>query len=160
MKKLFLTSWIGGYDRADANKTAIKLNNDNGFVDRLRLACPKINTVTYIASDPADFEKCDDHSNRLMANLKLEGFEPTKIFVVDNRTDFDIKFAIDNSEIVFLAGGHVPTQNKFFKRIGLKEMLQDYNGVVIGQSAGSMNCAELVYVQPEEPEILKFKLVV
>ena len=60
--------------------------------------------------------------------------------------------SIDNSEIVFLAGGHVPTQNKFFKRIGLKEMLQDYNGVVIGQSAGSMNCAELVYVQPEEPE--------
>ena len=152
MKKLFLTSWIGGYDRADETKTPIKLNNTNHFVDRLRLACPKINSITYIASNPADFEKCDDHSSRLMANLRLEGFEPNNIFIVDDRTDFDIKSAIDNSDIVFLAGGHVPTQNKFFKRIGLKEILQDYNGVVIGQSAGSMNCAEVVYVQPEEPE--------
>ena len=91
MKKLFLTSWIGGYDRADETKTPTKLNNINHFVDRLRLVCPKINTVTYIASDPSDFEKCDEHSSRLMDNLKLDGFEPSTIWVVDNRTDFDIK---------------------------------------------------------------------
>ena len=152
MKKLFLTSWIGGYDRADENKTPIKLNNINYFVDRLRLACSDIKIVTYIASNPSDYEKCDEHSSRLIENLKLDGFAPEVLYIVDNRTDFEIKNAINNSDIVFLAGGHVPTQNLFFKRIGLKSILQDYKGVIIGQSAGSMNCAELVYVQPEEPE--------
>ena len=152
MKKLFLTSWIGGYDRSDENKTPIKLNNTNHFVDRLRLACPNIRVVTYVASDPNDYAKCDEHSERFMANLRLEGFSPEILYMIDNRTEFDIKDAIMSSDIVFLAGGHVPTQNTFFRKIGLKEILQDYNGVVIGQSAGSMNCAELVYVQPEEPE--------
>ena len=152
MKKLFLTSWIGGYDRSDEDKTPIKLNNTNRFVDRLRLACPNIRVITYIASDPNDFEKCDEHSKRLMANLKLDGFEPEAIYVIDNRNRYNVADAIMSSDIVFLSGGHVPTQNAFFKKIALKEILQNYNGVVIGQSAGSMNCAELVYVQPEEPE--------
>ncbi len=153
MKKLFLTSWIGGYDRSDESKKPIKLNNSNHFVDRLRLACPNdIKVITFIASTPSDYAKCDEHSERLMANLRLEGFNPSKLYLVDNRCDFAIEDAILSSDIVFLAGGHVPTQNDFFRKIGLKEILQKYNGVIIGQSAGSMNCAELVYVQPEEPE--------
>ena len=152
MKKLFLTSWIGGYDRSDEQKRPTKLNNTNGFVDRLRCACSEIRTITYVASTPSDYAKCDEHSQRLMANLQLEGFNPTKLYMVDNRTDFDIREAVLSSDVVFLAGGHVPTQNEFFKKISLKEILLEYNGVVIGQSAGSMNCAELVYVQPEEPE--------
>lgn len=152
MKALFLTSWIGGCDRNDELKRPTKLNNINGFVSRLHHHCSKIEVITYVASNPSDFEKCDEHSLRLMANLKLEGFEPKKMYVVDNRFNFDLQDVINNSDMVFLAGGHVPTQNKFFKKIGLKEVLQNYNGVVVGQSAGSMNCAELVYVPPEEPE--------
>ena len=144
MKKLFLTSWIGGYDRSDEDKTPIKLNNTNRFVDRLRLACPNIRVITYIASDPNDFEKCDEHSKRLMANLKLDGFEPEALYVIDNRNRYNVADAVMSSDIVFLSGGHVPTQNAFFRKIGLKEILFNYNGVVIGQSAGSMNCAELV----------------
>lgn len=152
MKKLFLTSWIGGYDRDDPFKTPTKLNNTNHFVDRLRFACPDIKIVTYIASDPKDFEKCDEHAERLIANLKLDGFEPETIYVIDNRNRYNIAEAILSSDIVFLAGGHVPTQNTFFNKIDLKTILLDYEGVVIGQSAGAMNCAELVYVQQEEPE--------
>ncbi len=152
MKKLFLTSWVGGYDRNDENRTPTKLNNTNHFVDRLRRACPRINTITYIASSPADYTKCDEHCNRLMANLKLDGFAPKKMYLVDYRCNFDIRQAIMSSDIVFLTGGHVPTQNKFMKEIGLREILADYQGVVIGQSAGSMNSADIVYVQPEEPE--------
>lgn len=43
----------------------------------------------------------------------------------------------------------MPTQNRFFRQIGLKEKLFGFEGVVMGISAGSMNCAEVVYAQPE-----------
>lgn len=33
----------------------------------------------------------------------------------------------------------------------MRELLVDYPGVVMGISAGSMNCADKVYMQPEEP---------
>ena len=43
----------------------------------------------------------------------------------------------------------MPTQNAFFQEIGLKECMKKYRGVVMGISAGTMNCARLVYAQPE-----------
>jgi len=46
-------------------------------------------------------------------------------------------------------GGHVPTQNRFMKQIQLRERLTDYSGMVIAWSAGSMNCADVVYAGPE-----------
>lgn len=53
--------------------------------------------------------------------------------------------------MVILTGGHVPTQNAFFKRIGLPEKIKDFEGVVMGISAGSMNAAKIVYALPENP---------
>ena len=52
-------------------------------------------------------------------------------------------------DAVILIGGHVPTQNAFFKKIGLKERLAGFNGLLLAYSAGSMNCASNVYVSPE-----------
>ena len=43
----------------------------------------------------------------------------------------------------------MPTQSRFLERIGLKWLLKDFDGVVMGISAGSMNCAQIVYAQPE-----------
>ena len=51
---------------------------------------------------------------------------------------------------MILGGGHVPTQNRFFHEIGLRELMKEYEGIVVGISAGSMNSADLVYAQPEE----------
>lgn len=41
------------------------------------------------------------------------------------------------------------TENAFMKKLGLKEKLKNYSGIVIAWSAGSMNCAEIVYAGPE-----------
>lgn len=46
-------------------------------------------------------------------------------------------------------GKRLPAQNTFFHRIGLKERLDRFQGMVIAWSAGSMNCAEVVYAGPE-----------
>ena len=56
---------------------------------------------------------------------------------------------IADYHVVILGGGHVPTQNNFFRQIGLKEKLNGFSGIIIGISAGSMNCAETVYAHPE-----------
>ncbi len=55
---------------------------------------------------------------------------------------------LNRYDIVWLGGGHVPTENAFFRKIHLKESLECFEGIVIGISAGSMNCAESVYAQP------------
>ena len=51
--------------------------------------------------------------------------------------------------MIFLCGGHVPTQNKFFEEINLRGVIKDSKALIIGASAGSMNSAKIVYAQPE-----------
>jgi peptidase E len=69
----------------------------------------------------------------------------------DDRTADFSEACLLSYQVIFLGGGHVPTQNAFFTRIGLREKMQHFEGLVIGISAGSMNSADIVYAQPELP---------
>lgn len=156
MKTIFLTSSLGGYTKTvkgnEVVKEIIKCDNSNHFIDRLKLAVPKIKTFVFIASNPDGFEKTTDYANTIVQALNLDDFGIEKLIVIDHRFSDNIEDSILSADVVFLAGGNVPTQNNYFKEIDLKSILDKYHGVLIGQSAGSMNCNKLVYAQPEEDE--------
>ncbi|MBO5654995.1 MAG: Type 1 glutamine amidotransferase-like domain-containing protein, partial [Clostridia bacterium] len=88
----------------------------------------------------------------MVESLNLDGFGVENLTVIDHRFEGDIERTILEADVVFLAGGNVPTQNKYFKEINLKTIIEKYDGVVIGMSAGSMNSSKKVYAQPEEDE--------
>ena len=71
--------------------------------------------------------------------------------ILDDRNKDKTEELVKDSDLIILGGGHVPTQNKFFREIHLKKYLKDYEGVIVGVSAGSMNCAKTVYAMPELP---------
>jgi len=156
MKALFLTSSLGGYTRTvkgnEVVTEIIKCDNSNGFIDRLKNFAPKIKNFVFIASNPDGSVITDGYANNIVEALNLDDFEIKNLIVIDHRFAEDIEKTILSADVVFLAGGNVPTQNKYFHEINLKEILNDYEGVLIGQSAGSMNCCETVYAQPEEDE--------
>ena len=69
----------------------------------------------------------------------------------DRRNGRDIVSKLGSYDMVILGGGHVPTEKAFFDEIGLRDALKSWDGIVMGISAGSMNCADIVYAQPEMP---------
>ncbi len=156
MKTIFLTSSLGGYTKTvkgnEVVKEIIKCDNSNHFIDRLKLAVPKIKTFVFVASNPDGNAITDEYANIIVKALNLDGFGIENLVVIDHRFGGNIEKTILSADVVFLAGGNVPTQNEYFKEIGLKSILNKYQGVVVGQSAGSMNCNNIVYAQPEEDE--------
>ncbi len=78
------------------------------------------------------------------------GMAFSQVTVLDSRNQAQAASLVASSDVILLAGGHVPTQNAFFREIGLRALLKGYKGVIMGVSAGSMNAADAVYVQPEE----------
>ena len=56
---------------------------------------------------------------------------------------------LESVDVLVLTGGHVPTQNEFMKQLHLRERLRNYNGIIVAWSAGSINCAEIVYAGPD-----------
>lgn len=143
---LYMTSTPGGFDR----RTGLpeKLDNRNQFVDRLKNDWKDHSKGLLISSDPKNSEM-----NTAMAQTYLDAFNKSglsmdSIDVLDAR-DEKIVEILAIYDVVILAGGHVPTENAWFHKIKLKEWIKGFRGIVIGVSAGTMNCADIVYAQPE-----------
>ena len=139
----FLTS------RMDEPETG-KLNPANRFVDELRRHVPDPCAVLDICSDPEDREKTDYYASVKKRMLEESGFAVERYDTLDGRNADLAEALVGGADLLILSGGHVPTQNAFFRRIGLRALLEKFDGVVIGISAGSMNGADIVYAQPEE----------
>ena len=139
----FLTS------RVDAPDTG-KLNPANRFIDELRLRFPNPCRALDICSDPDDWDKMDYYAGLTKKTFEDSGFAFERFCTLDSRNENEAAKLVRESNLLILSGGHVPTQNLFFNRIGLRRLLKDFDGIVIGISAGSMNSADPVYAHPEE----------
>ena len=127
------------------------LNPANGFLSELRQAIDKPCPVLFVCADPDIPERTDRFCGDMRLALEHEGFAFTGWQVLDGRNEREAPELVREAGLIVLAGGHVPTQNAFFRRVGLRECLRAFDGVLLGISAGSMNCAETVYAQPELP---------
>lgn len=126
------------------------LNPANGFVDELRKALPNPCRAVFVASSPDDAERTERFAGEIRSGFELTGFRFDHYQVLDRRNAEQCPDLVAEADLLILSGGHVPTQNRFFQEIGLRETLKSYDGVVMGISAGTMNCEELVYAPPEE----------
>ena len=127
------------------------LNPDNQFVYNLFSCLPKHPRCLFICAAPDDPSFTDRVSAEMATAFREAGMIFSKLMKLDRRNQQDAQLLIWQADLIILSGGHVPTQNAFFHEIGLRELLQNYQGVVLGISAGSMNAAARVYAQPEEP---------
>lgn len=159
---LFLTSSPCDDDVPEGCSLPCVFFEKNEFVENLRL-CMKPNArLVVVAADPESADLNDEMLHTFAKCFAWHGLTLSEAVLLDGRNMEDAEELIRESDFVLLGGGHVPTENAFFKEIGLRELLQDYEGVVMGISAGTMNCAEEVYAQPElegesvDPEYERF----
>lgn len=128
---------------------SFQMNPANGFMDRLRRCLSEPCRALFVCSDPDDWATMDYYAELMEGSFVKAGFPLERFGILDGRNADRAAELVGEAKLLILAGGHVPTQNRFFARIGLRELLRDFDGVLVGISAGSMNCAETVYAQPE-----------
>lgn len=134
----------------------------NEFVENLRRYMKPNSKLVIVAADPESADLNDEMRDTFAKCFAWHGLTLESAALLDGRNAEYAEELIAGSDFVLLGGGHVPTENGFFKEIRLRELLEDYEGVVMGISAGSMNCADEVYAQPEmegesvDPEYERF----
>ena len=146
--KAMLTSSLGGSIKVNGIRVPDVLIQDNGLLDNLKSIWIPNARVLIICANPDNHEKNDGVYACLKEAFPMSGLSISSIEQCDDRNP-NIIDNLENIDVLILAGGHVPTQNKFMKELRLKERLLDYNGIVVAWSAGSMNCADVVYAGPE-----------
>lgn len=122
----------------------------NEFVANLRKYVVPGGSFLVIAAYPEEHARNDEMADTFAGCFAWHGMAFSSVEVLDSRNQENAAKLVAASDVILLAGGHVPTENAFFREIGLRELLRGYKGVIMGVSAGSMNAADMVYVQPEE----------
>lgn len=142
---LFLTSSPSG--APDGSEQIDGLDERNGFVEKIRSVWPDHARVLMISAFPQDYAAGDQMRAFFADACRGKGLFFDTFDLWDGRTEDS--YQLDRYDVVWLGGGHVPTENSYFRQIHLKEKLRHFDGIVIGISAGTMNCAESVYALPE-----------
>ncbi len=139
-----------------------KLNSANGFTDTLSKHLPSPIRCLFISSDRDNHAFTEGHGYAIKRSFEASGFVFSDYTLLDGQNEAQANELISCADLIILAGGHVPTQNRFFAHISLRALLKGFSRIILGISAGSMNSADTVYVQPEEegesidPDFIRF----
>ena len=144
---VFLTSSPTG--PLDGSRKVDGLDKKNKFVENLKKYWKPEAKNLMITATPDAYEQNDEMISFFENAVKKDGFTCQPFEIWDNRTDDFSKEKLHSYDVIWLGGGHVPTQNQFFREIDLREKITGFRGIVIGISAGTMNAADVVYAQPE-----------
>ncbi len=130
-------------------ETGNELNPQNHLVENLKRDIRDGSAALFICSDPEAFGLTELFGYQARDCFLNSGIRFSSYTILDSRNADKAKELVESAKVIILAGGHVPTQNAFFEKIRLKELLSSGEQIVIGISAGAMNSAQTVYAQPE-----------
>ena len=126
-----------------------RFTENNGFLATVKAELPPRPRILMISAAPDDRAFTASVLEGMTTCVLNSGIKPSKIVMLDRRNAGRAAELIARADWVVLCGGHVPTQNRFIHEIGLRALLEGFGGLVMGCSAGSMNCADVVYSHPE-----------
>ena len=143
---LFLTSSTGEITYENGIITVKGFFTKNDFVKNLKNNWKDKSKILYITADP----NSEETNNSIIESFKNSFYISNLSYnTIDLCDGYKNNQNLEEYDVIILGGGHVPTQNKFFKEINLAGRIKKFEGLIIGISAGTMNSAEVVYAQPE-----------
>ena len=149
MATIFLTSSPTG--PLDGSRQVDGLDKMNYFAENLKNRWKENSANLMITAFPSSYEASEEMTDFFRRTVEKEGLTISCFDLLDDRNQSDFsREKLQAYDVIWLGGGHVPTQNRFFQSLGLREKLEGFTGMIIGISAGSMNSADLVYAEPEE----------
>ena len=152
MNKIFQCSLVVTTSVIAGKQVANPIENKN--ILRELKDVKSISHLLFVCSNPTVFDKTDLYAPLTKEAFTLSGIPVKDMTILDSRTDKDMVELVKKSDVIFLAGGVTPIQMEYFNSINLKRELHKYNNkIIIGQSAGAMNLAKVVYNSPEIDEM-------
>ena len=115
-------------------------------------------SIVYIPGSPEKLEKAKRKYVPLFTeyfkNIGIE-FEQTNV-ITPNLTENQAKEMIRNASFIMLMGGNPFKQKEMCRKLGILSDLKNYNGVLLGFSAGAMLMSQYIIITPCSEEYPDF----
>lgn len=110
----------------------------------LKTEIDSMESITFICSRPDEFIANDERVVHYLAWFKALGINFKSSFLLDDRLENkQMDTAILSPSCFCLMGGDTQRQNEFLESYKLVETLKNYEGLIIGISAGAINMAKI-----------------
>ena len=106
--------------------------------------------VLYVPCNPKEKKENEQQKDTVLDVFKNAGLEVKELTMLGETGSGPVKDLVEEANVIYLAGGHAPSQLAFMKNVGLDKVISTFNGVVICSGAGSMNAAYNVYLMPDK----------
>lgn len=130
-------------------------DKDRGFTPEIAKSLRKHivdkNSLVFISSCPYGYEKTELYKDGHTAWFRNIGIEFASVDVIDDRkTETECAELINNASVIFLMGGTTLLQIEFLQKNNLVSALKQFNGVIMGLSAGAINMAVNSFYSADE----------
>lgn len=135
----------------------------HGLGDMLKSELKDTNTIVYVVGDPKRQKKVDKAINILVPSFR-NSFEKVGIsfnnekIILPTTSAEDAKKWIDESSFVMLMGGDPFDQKEMCEELGIMDNIRNYQGVLMGYSAGAMMMSKNIIITPVSEEYPEFKI--
>ena len=124
--------------------------NSKSFFADLKKEWKKDSSVLYVPCDPEAKQENEQQKNAVLEALSAAKLSVKDVTMLKEKNPEPLEDMIAAADVIYLAGGHAPTQLAFMKKVGLNKKISSFDGIVLALSSGSMNSAYSVYLTPEE----------
>lgn len=104
---------LRGSYKKDGTTIPTQLSTQNGLLESLQRHWKNNSNILIISADPDSIEINDSIQNIFAVSFPMSGLSINQIFTCDKRNETIVN-KLPDFDIIILAGGHVPTQNKYF----------------------------------------------
>lgn len=134
-----------------------------GFFEDLKSEWPKKPaSILYVPCDPKAAKENQEQKDRVLGVFEENNLSVREVVMLGEKNKKPLEEMLSHADVLYLSGGHAPTQLAFMKRIGLDKVIASFKGIVVALSAGSINAAYNVYLVPElegeaaDPNFVRF----
>lgn len=131
------------------------IDKEKGFyksvIDYLKKDIKNNSVISFISCYFDNYEKNDLYHNNMIKNFSNIGINFKETYLIDGRLDKEkTRKIINKSDVIYIIGGNPYIEMENIKSYNLIDTLREFNGIVIGVSAGSMNmCNNVCYIDEE-----------
>ncbi|GMQ61699.1 Type 1 glutamine amidotransferase-like domain-containing protein [Vallitalea maricola] len=110
------------------------------------------NSITFIPTSPQDRSKCEKYKKVNLSWFSDIGINFDNVSMINQEDDvISAQDKIIKSNIIFLMGGDPITQLKFISDKKLENCLLEYEGIIIGISAGALSiCKKCILTKDQD----------
>lgn len=152
---IILTSFLHTHYRDEVGiRHPTKIEDVNLILTNIKNNLKSTNKIVVVANDQYDFNDNELKGKVVFDGFKKSGLDFKQKIVLDERNKQKANDILVDADLIILSGGKCFRQINFLNEIGFADFLKNYDGLVIGVSAGSMNLCSEVANFPEEFEDL------